>query len=277
MRKFFSLFIFAIICVLSAVYAMASLANRATPSDVLALHPDEEIINISTADGLEIKGSYIAGAAEDSPAILMLHGNGGSRAQFARHLQIYNEAGYAVLAIDFRGHGGSSDAPKSYGVYESIDAYAAFDFLKVKQQGAKIGVLGLSLGGSAALIGDNGPLAADAMILQAVFPDIKRAIGNRMGYILEPMLSNQSYIRYDRSPSSISPIESAQQFKGSALLIGGANDIYTPPAEIEAMHDVMSGPKWVWIIGGLNHAQMSGLNDDVYMTRTLLFFDENLK
>ncbi len=275
MRKFLSLTIFAIFFALVMIYALSSLVSKATPYDVPQLADNEEIIELTTPDGVTIKGSYIAGPQDNSPAILMLHGNGGSRAQFWRHLRVYNEAGFAVLAIDFRGHGQSQAESKSYGVYESIDAYTAFDFLKIKQQGAKIGVLGLSLGGSAALIGDSGPLAADAMILQSVFPDLRRAIGNRVGAI-EPLLSYQSYIRYGRSPDTISPVKSAAQFEGAALLLGGDKDIYTPPSEVKEMHDAIKGPKALWIVEGLNHAQMSGLNDDAYMQRTLTFFQDIL-
>ena len=251
------------------------MANKATPYDVPPLADNEEIIELITPDGVTIKGSYIAGSTDNSPAILMLHGNGGSRAQFARHLRIYNEAGFAVLAIDFRGHGQSQAESKSYGIYESIDAYTAFDFLKIKQQGAKIGVLGLSLGGSAALIGDSGPLTADAIILQSVFPDLRRAIGNRVG-VIEPLLSYQTYIRYGRAPDTISPVKAAAQFEGAALLLGGDKDAYTPPSEVREIYDIMKGPKTMWIVEGLDHTQMSGLNDDSYMQRTLAFFQETL-
>lgn len=275
MRKFLSLTTFAIICALVIIYALSSLANKATPYDVPPLADNEEIIELITPDGVTIKGSYIAGSTDNSPAILMLHGNGGSRAQFARHLRIYNEAGFAVLAIDFRGHGQSQAESKSYGIYESIDAYTAFDFLKIKQQGAKIGVLGLSLGGSAALIGDSGPLTADAIILQSVFPDLRRAIGNRVG-VIEPLLSYQTYIRYGRAPDTISPVKAAAQFEGAALLLGGDKDAYTPPSEVREIYDIMKGPKTMWIVEGLDHTQMSGLNDDSYMQRTLAFFQETL-
>lgn len=276
MRKFLNLFAFAIFCALIVLYTMSSLVNQATPYDVPQLADNEEIIELTTPDGVTIKGSYIAGPQQNSPAILMLHGNGGSRAQFWKHLHVYNQAGFAVLAIDFRGHGQSQAQSKSYGVYESIDAYTAFDFLKIKQQGAKIGVLGLSLGGSAALIGDYGPLAADAMILQSVFPDLRRAIGNRTGYILEPLLSNQSYIRYHRGPDTISPVKAAAKFEGAALILGGDKDIYTPPSEVEELYNAIKGPKSMWIVEGLNHAQMSALNDDAYMQRTLTFFQDIL-
>ncbi|MBL7660867.1 alpha/beta hydrolase, partial [Escherichia coli] len=70
---------------------------------------------------------------------------------------------------------------------EGLDARAAFDWLKARQDGAKVAVVGVSLGGAAALIGRDGAVPADAMVLVAVFPDIRHAIYNRMAAVLTPV------------------------------------------------------------------------------------------
>lgn len=284
MRKFFGIIIGTPICILAFIYFISSQINAATPSSVGILHPDEEIITIPTPDGLTIKASYVAGKSANSPAILMLHGNGARRDRFATHFARFNEAGYAVMAIDFRGHGESSDAPKSYGVYESIDAHSAFNWLKEKQQGAKIGVIGVSLGGAAALIGDS-PLPADAMVLQAVFPDIKRAIKSRVKSVtndyaaamIEPLLSYQSIIRYGVWPNDISPIISVKNYRGATFIMGGADDIYTPPSEIREFQKSADPANKPWIVEGKSHRGASGLRTDEYFDRTIAFFDQNLR
>ena len=61
-------------------------------------------------------------------------------------------------------------APIVSGWRKSQDARAAFDWLKAKQQGAPIGVIGISLGGAAALIGDDGPLPAQGFVLVCAVP-----------------------------------------------------------------------------------------------------------
>lgn len=284
MRKFIGFLSFAILCVLGLIYTISSQINAATPSDVGSLHPDEQIITLKTPDGLDIRASYVAGAAADSPAILMLHGNGARRDRFRTHFAQFNGAGYAVMAIDFRGHGQSSDAPKSYGVYENIDARTAFDWLKEKQQDAKIGVIGVSLGGAAALIGD-APLPADAMVLQAVFPDIRRAIGSRVrsvmnpyvAAVIEPLLSYQSIIRYGVTPAEISPIESVRHFKGATFIMGGSDDIYTPPSEIREFQNVADPSARPWIVPNKSHRGASGLRTDEYFFRIITFFNRHLQ
>jgi alpha/beta superfamily hydrolase len=88
--------------------------------------------------------------------------------------------GYAALTIDFRGHGESEMAERSFGLREATDAASAFRWLKQHQRGARVAVIGNSLGVAAALLGSAGPLPADALVLQAVYPDIRRAIRNRL-------------------------------------------------------------------------------------------------
>ena len=133
MRKALIFLLIAILILLGIIYALSSQVNAPTPSTVRALAANEEIITLTTPDGLNIKASYVAGQCKDAPAILMLHGNGARRDRFVSHFAEFNRAGFAVMAIDFRGHGESDDAEKSYGVYESIDAETAFDWLKKKQ------------------------------------------------------------------------------------------------------------------------------------------------
>jgi len=269
---------------LGVIYGLSSLINAPTPSRVTPLSDKEEIITLKTPDNIEIKGSYLAGRFADSPAILFLHGNGAKRDRFATHFREFNRAGYAVMAIDFRGHGESQDAPKSYGVYESIDAHTAFDWLKNKQKNAKIGVVGVSLGGAAAFIGDKGPLLADAMVLQAVFPDIRRAIGNRtksiMGdvgtVILEPLLSYQSIIRYGLWPSDISPVVAASRYKGASLVIGGGSDRYTPPSETHELQNALNPDAQAWILEDYGHRGASGIRTAEYFMRVIDFFDQHL-
>src|SRR5215218_730181 len=154
---------------------------------------------IRTADGLNLAATYWPGRRPDSPAILLLHGVRSSRASTAPTAAWLAGLGYAALTLDFRGHGQSDLADRSFGLREASDARAAFDWLKRRQRGAPVAVIGNSLGGAAALLGPSGPLPADALVLQAVYPDIRRAIRNRIAarltaapaYVLEPLLSFQ--------------------------------------------------------------------------------------
>jgi uncharacterized protein len=270
---------------LAVVTAFGQMATRATPSNVEPMAKNEVEVALTASDGVKIAASYFPSADTNAPVILMLHGNGSSRSQFAGHVPWLNAHGFSAMAIDFRGHGESGAEPKSFGHFESRDAEAAVRWLRAKHPRSKIGVIGVSLGGASALLGKSGPLPVDAMVLQAVYPDIDHAIRNRvasqghwtLAAILTPLLTYQSYFRYGVWPDQISPLSSAQKYKGPVLVIGGELDSYTPVAESRALSQAFPGKRALWIMPGLEHYQVSGANDEEYAQRLLKFFDAHLE
>jgi fermentation-respiration switch protein FrsA (DUF1100 family) len=140
-------------------------------------------------------------------------------------------------------------------------------------------VIGVSLGGAAALLGEGGPIPADAMILQAVYPDIRHAIRNRIAassaagpaFLLEPLLSLQSKPRFGIWPSRLSPLAALSDYRGPVLVIGGGSDLSTPPAETRAMFAAARGPKSLWIAPRADHKAVSSLRDADYRHRLLAF------
>jgi alpha-beta hydrolase superfamily lysophospholipase len=241
-------------------------------------------LTLSTPDGMSLGATYWPGKNPNSPGVLLLHGLGESRQALAANADWLARQGFAVLTIDFRGHGQSSDAPHSFGLGESIDAQTAFDWLKQSQQGAPVGAIGVSLGGAAILLGKDGPIPADAIVLQAVFPDIRRAIRNRiaahlptpLAYAFEPLLSYQAPPRFGVWPDQISPLASLKSYKGPVLIIGGANDSFTPPAESREMLEAAAGHKEFLLLRGLNHFQAAAAKSDQYRAEILKFFTSTL-
>jgi len=269
-----------LILALGACWEFGSIAVLPQPSRGPPPRPGMQDMRLRTADGLTIAASYWRGPRDGAPAVLVLHGNGASRAAMVGVAEWLTAQGYAVLAIDFRGHGESDQVDRSFGLFEARDAHAAYRWLAGRHRGAPIGVIGISLGGAAALIGEDGPIPARCMVLQAVYPDIDRAIRNRMdamggralGAIVAPLLSWQALPRFGVNPSAISPIRAIRNYKGSVLVLGGGADRFTPPEETRALFEAARFPKWYWIFGGLDHAAMSSDEGDAYRARVSNFF-----
>jgi pimeloyl-ACP methyl ester carboxylesterase len=236
---------------------------------------------LQAADGTRLAATFRPGRNARSPAVLLLHGVRASREATAPNAAWLAGLGYATLTIDFRGHGGSDLADRSFGLHEAMDAEAAFRWLKRRQRGAPVAIIGTSLGGAAALLGEKGPLPADALILQAVYPDIRRAISNRIparlgrpaAWLLEPLLSYQSLPRLGISPSRLSPLQALRRYRGPVLVIGGVDDAYTPPAETREMFSQAPGPRALWLIRGKDHAALGDLADEGYRRRVRLFLE----
>jgi pimeloyl-ACP methyl ester carboxylesterase len=249
---------------------------RGHHSDVAAAAPPAEDVRFETQDHLSIAATFRPGRDDHSPAVLLLHGVGASRDSTAANAVWLSQLGYATLAIDFRGHGQSDLAPRTFGLEEAFDAEAALHWL---QNEAPVAVIGISLGGAASLIGENGPLPADALILQAVYPDIRQAIRNRissrlsigLGYLLEPLLSFQAPLRFGVWPSRMSPLKSLARYHGPVLIIGGEEDRSTPPEESRAIAAAVSGYGELFLVPRGDHAEISDLQDTAYRARVQAF------
>ena len=266
----------------SWIAGSAMVAGRAS-AVAAAEHPASDV-RIRGSDGIVLAGTFWPGRRPDSPAVLLLHGVRSSRASTAPTAAWLANRGYAALTIDFRGHGQSDMAARSFGLREASDAEAAFRWLKQRQSGAPVAVIGNSLGGASALLGEAGPLPADALVLQAVYPDLRGAIRNRIAarltsgpaYLLEPLLSLQSKPRFGVWPARLSPIEAVRRYRGPVFVIGGEEDRYTPPRETRALFAAVPGAKRLWLVPGAGHAAVGELDDGEYRKRLDQFLIETI-
>ena len=83
-------------------------------------------------------------------------------------------AGYTVLLYDSRAHGESDGSRITFGHLESLDARAMLGFLRRAAPGERLGVIGISRGGAAVLLGPQ-PLGVSALALEAVYPTLEEA------------------------------------------------------------------------------------------------------
>jgi uncharacterized protein len=264
--------------------AVGALLTRPVNGPVPAPAPPGRVIRLAASDGVPVAASYWPGARADGPAVLLLHGVNNTRGRMSAQALWLNRLGYAVLAIDFRGHGESGAAARSFGLHEARDAEAALAFLRAAAPDRRVGLIGISQGGAAALLGDRGPLPVQAMVLHAVYPDLRTAIRNRLGRagspllarLLEPLLSYQSRTRYGVWPDRIAPIDGLRRFSGPVLIVAGTADRDTRAADTRALYAAAPGPKRLWLVDGADHVATSILWDDEYRRRVERFFAETL-
>jgi pimeloyl-ACP methyl ester carboxylesterase len=178
-----------------------------------------EVIRLRSRDGLKLTARWLPSevgpvAGDDGPgapswrpdpyeAILLLHGWTGSVAPdlVEEGPTLRRTAG--VLGLDFRGHGGSDDAPTTFGLHEIEDVAGALAWLG--ERGIRrVAFAGSSMGGIVAIasivvLGDGTLAQADldptapaaaveaprprivAAVAESVAPDLRIPIANRMG------------------------------------------------------------------------------------------------
>lgn len=126
--------------------------------------PVPQTIKFTSADNLEIVGTFYESPKANSPAVLLLHQWGSSRKSYENFAKRLQTKGFGVLAIDGRGFGESVKTTdgKSVGTDRGdetmngmkADVDSAFQFLtKQKNVDAnRIGIVGASYGSSLAMI-----------------------------------------------------------------------------------------------------------------------------
>ena len=121
---------------------------------VMQLFPDGADVRMSSTGSQTIRGWFLCqemATAGSRPLVLLFHGNAGNRAGRTAWYEILAECGCDVLAIDYQGYGDSTGSPSQTAIED--DAQAAWDYA-VRQLGYtpnNIFVMGISLGGAAAV------------------------------------------------------------------------------------------------------------------------------
>jgi len=111
-------------------------------------------INLTAQDGLSLEASFYPakGAASTAPALLLLHTAYGDRRAWHGFAKAAQEAGYAVLALDSRGHGKSA-GEKVFDTAMDRDVDAALTWLMTYTgiNPERVGIAGASVGANLAL------------------------------------------------------------------------------------------------------------------------------
>ena len=105
--------------------------------------PGAEELMLDTADGEKIVAWHVPANA-DKPVVIYFQGNGGGLNLRARRFRRLTEDGTGLIALSYRGYGGSSGSPSEQGLRQ--DAAAAYEFAVARYAPERIVLWGESLG-----------------------------------------------------------------------------------------------------------------------------------
>jgi hypothetical protein len=139
--------------------------TRHIPPDVVGY--DAEEISLTTEDGETIY-AWWQPPQDERPVILHFHGNAGNLAYRAERYRQFTDAGYGLLAITYRGYGGSTGSPNEAALVR--DSELAIKFLQDRAiASSDIVIYGESLGTGVA-VQRAARTSIRALILEAPFP-----------------------------------------------------------------------------------------------------------
>jgi fermentation-respiration switch protein FrsA (DUF1100 family) len=210
-----------------------------TPPASAGLPQAEEVV-LETADGEQVIAWHVPPAAADNPVVLYFHGNGASLRWRADRYRALIADGGGLIALSYRGYGGSSGSPTETGLMN--DALAAYEFAAARYPPRNLVLWGESLGSGVAV-----PLAAAKpighMILQSPFTSAADVGAGRYWFVPVRLLMKDQF----RSDLHIAKVTAP------VLVLHGDRDDIVPIALGERLYEMISAPKRFVRFRGVGH------------------------
>ena len=189
-----------------------------------------------------------------APVLLYLHGARRDLNSSAFRIRQMNELGFAVLAIDYRGFGQSSDElPSEAMVYE--DAGSAWAWLAQHKPQRERYIFGHSLGGAIAIHLASEVADAKGLIVEGAFTSIPEVFQTlRWGWLPVTALITQ---RFDAA-------ERIGRVKMPVLVVHGSGDSLILPALGRALYERAKEPKRFVLVDGGTHYSTNGMGARQY-------------
>jgi hypothetical protein len=191
--------------------------------------PEAEEVPLTAADGVHVTAWHVP-PRDAKPVIVYFHGNGGAlRFRVARFRRLIAD-GVGLVALEYRGYGGSAGSPSEQGLI--ADAQAAYRFAAGRYPSQQLVLWGESLGSGVAIA-----LAAERpvgrVILEAPFTSAV-ALGARHYWYLPVSLLMKDQFRSDLRISNVT---------APVMIMHGVHDRVVPYAMGEQLFDLANKPK----------------------------------
>jgi uncharacterized protein len=212
--------------------------RRRTVPRAIGLPEAEEAV-LDTADGEQVIVWHVP-PREEQPVFLYFHGNGGSLRWRDERFRALISDGSGLIALSYRGYGGSSGRPTEKGLL--ADAAAAYAFAVARYPADRIALWGESLGSAVAIA-----LAADKpvgrIVLEAPFTSAAD-VGARHYRFVPVRLFMKDQFRSDlRAGKVTAPV----------LVVHGENDFVVPTTLGKRLYDLIRAPKRFVSVAGAGH------------------------
>ncbi|HML12085.1 MAG TPA: alpha/beta fold hydrolase [Xanthobacteraceae bacterium] len=215
-----------------AYFAQRSLMyfpERTRTAPAAAGLPQAAEIELATSDGERVIAWHVAPRG-DQPVVLYFHGNGGALAWRAERFARIVADGTGLLALSYRGYGGSSGRPSEAGLLR--DAEATYAYAAARYPAERLVLYGESLGTGVAVA-----LAAEhkvgKVILEAPFTSAVDIGAAAYPFLPVRLLMHDTFRSDERIGKLTAPV----------LVLHGARDTVVPIRSGERLYALISAPK----------------------------------
>ena len=212
-------------------------------------------LQIVTSDGVTLHGWWLE---HPSPRgrVIYWHGNGGNLSMWLDVFADIRRRGFSVLAVDYRGYGGSGGSPSEKGIYRDADAVTAHFAKHLRRDRTPTIYWGRSLGSVvAAYAAAQSP--PDALILESAFPSA------RFLFAGNPLMLGLSVF----STYTFSTATHLESYDGPLLVVHGDADTLIPFAAGRKVFEGAGSPQKTFAsLKGAGHNEMYAARPEYWPT-----------
>ena len=208
----------------------------------------------ASKDEVKLHGLWLPQTRADAPVLLYLHGARWDVRGSAPRMRRMHDLGFAVLGIDYRGFGRSTQALPSETLVAE-DARAAWAWLAQQHPQARRFVFGHSLGGAVAVQLADEVADEAGLIVEGTFtsiPDVFTSL--RWGWVPITWMITQRFDSASRIANVGSPV----------LVVHGSEDGMVPSSLGRALFDKAREPKRFVLVEGASHYNANAVGQAQY-------------
>ncbi|MFH1541011.1 MAG: alpha/beta hydrolase [Elusimicrobiota bacterium] len=246
-----------------------------------------ENITFQTVDDININGCFVYSKEKSDKTIIICHGWGANLADVLPSTVFLLKKNFNLLYFDFRNHGKSSGNVSSFGKLESIDVTTIIEYLTKEKPNfsKKIGIYGISMGGSVAILAVAQNEKISAVVVDSPFSSFNYIVARYAKlfykipkYPLVPITFLFVKMRLGFDPNDFSAIRYVEKISPRPIFfIHGANDKRIPVSEGKKLYDMADSPKEFWQVVDANHIESYSKDPFEYEKRVGEFFRRYLK
>jgi uncharacterized protein len=217
-------------------------------------------VRFPTRRNRSLHGWWVPGCSGAS-AVLLVHGWSRNAERMLPYIEILRSSGFHLLAFEARHHGTSDrDGHSSMKKFsEDIRAAAEFAAAQSGVDPTRLGVIGLSIGGSAAIHAAAHDARLAAVVTVGAFAHPADAMRPRgiIGTCLRPgwpLARRLIELRVGARLDELAPERHIGRLRGAVLLVHGARDTVVPVAHAYRLARGAVGRAQLWIMPGRGHS-----------------------
>ena len=218
-------------------------------------------LRIPTRDGETLHGWWLE-HPQPRGHVMFLHGNGGNLSMWLDVIVALRRRGFSVLAVDYRGYGGSTGTATERGVYQDADAAVAELWRRPRAPGVPVVYWGRSLGSAVAAYAAS-VRRPDALVLETPMPDVRSL------FRTNPVMWVLSLFASYRFPTA----RFVAAYDGPLLVVHGDRDSMIPFAAGRRVFEAAPGRhKRFAAIAGADHNDLDAVDPAAYWKAVDEFF-----